>query len=243
MAKLTKKIKINQVINVDRQKIKSGEIPKDVRPMTVKMVRAAARICKQTDYIRKDDLDRIISVARAHALWLHMDVLKHIFSFTSKQLLIYRDKLHSVYKHAIDDTSGGTVEDIIRTTVHGSRQEDEGNMGYPEYEAVPFDPRGVVYEHYVDKYSSMEKSLSEYKMMQRTFIEFDKCEVASMLVLKDYFGFAHVRLRRFIDTLRQSFKNATWKLYEDKIIYFEKLCKTDFSEFAAIKGGKGVFWY
>ena len=41
----------------------------------------------------------------------------------------------------------------------------------------------------------------------------------------------------------QSFKNATWKLYEGKIKYFEKLCKTEFSEFAAVKGGKGVFWY
>ena len=50
-------------------------------------------------------------------------------------------------------------------------------------------------------------------------------------------------LRRFVENLRESFRNATWKLYEAKIRYFEKLCKTDFGEFAAIKGGKGVFWY
>lgn len=243
LAKLAKKIKINQVLNVDRQKVKNGELPKKVKPLTVKMVRAAAHIDKQTDYIPKEDLDRIIGVARAHALWLHMDVLKHVFKFTGKQLLIYYDKLKDVYAHAIDDNSGGTVEDIIKTTVHGSRKDDSGNMDYPEYEVTPFDPKGVLYEHYVDKYSSMKKSLAEYKQMQRTFIEFDKCEVASMLVLKDYFGFAHVRLCRFIDTLRQSFKNATWKLYEGKIKYFEKLCKMEFCEFATIKGGKGVFWY
>lgn len=243
MAKLAKKIKINQVLNMDRQKMKSGEISKDAKPLTVKMIRAAAHVDKQTDYIPKENLDRIISVARAHALWLHMDVLKQVFNFTSKQLLIFHAKLKDVYVHAIDDTSGGTVEDIIRTTVHGSRQKDSGNMGYHEYEVAPFDTKGTLYEHYVEKYRSMERCLSEYKMMQRTFIEFDKCEVASMLVLKDYFGFAHVRLRRFIDTLRQDFKNATWKLYEGKIKYLEKLCKTEFQEFAAIKGGKGVFWY
>lgn len=99
MARLAKKIKINQVLNVDRQKVKKGELPKKVKPLTVKMVRAAAHIDRQTDYIPKDDLDRIISVARAHALWLHMDVLKHVFKFTGKQLMIYRDKLKDVYVH------------------------------------------------------------------------------------------------------------------------------------------------
>ena len=78
LAKLAKKIKINQVLNVDRQKVKKGELPKNAKPLTVKMVRAAAHIDRQTDYIPKDDLDRIIGVARAHALWLHMDVLNFI---------------------------------------------------------------------------------------------------------------------------------------------------------------------
>ena len=96
MAKLAKKIKINQVLNMDRQKMKSGEISKDAKPLTVKMIRAAAHVDKQTDYIPKENLDRIISVARAHALWLHMDVLKQVFNFTSKQLLIFHAKLKDV---------------------------------------------------------------------------------------------------------------------------------------------------
>ena len=49
MAKLAKKIKINQVLNVDRQKVKKGELPKNAKPLTVKMVRAAAHIDKQTE--------------------------------------------------------------------------------------------------------------------------------------------------------------------------------------------------
>lgn len=241
MAKLAKKIRLNKVITADRQHMK--ENGSRAKQLSVRRVRNASHIDRKTDYIPKESLDRIIGVARAHALWLHMDVLKHVFKFTSKQLMEYHDKLQGVFAHAIDDTSGGTVDDIVRTTVHGSRKDDAGNMGYPEYEIPVFDPDGKLYDYYADKYCSVEKSLSEYKQMHRTFIEFDKCEVASMLVLKDYFGFAHVRLCRFIDTLRQSFKNATWKLYESKIKYFEKLCRTEFSEFAAIKGGKGVFWY
>ena len=241
MAKLAKKIRLNKVITADRQHMK--ETGGKVKQLSVRRVRNASHIDRKTDYIPKESLDRIIGVARAHALWLHMDVLKHVFKFTSKQLMEYHDKLQGVFAHAIDDTSGGTVDDIIRTTVHGSRKDDAGNMGYPEYEIPVFDPDGKLYDYYADKYCSVERCLSEYKQMHRTFIEFDKCEVASMLVLKDYFGFAHVRLCRFIDTLRQSFKNATWKLYESKIKYFEKLCRTEFSEFAAIKGGKGVFWY
>ena len=42
LAKLAKKIKINQVLNVDRQKVKKGELPKNAKPLTVKMVRAEA---------------------------------------------------------------------------------------------------------------------------------------------------------------------------------------------------------
>ena len=242
MAKLAKKIKLNKLITADKQHMKETAGGR-VKPLSVRKARAASHIDKKTDYIPKENLERIIGVARAHALWLHMDVLKHTFGFTGKQLIEYHDRLQGVLTYAIDDTSGGTVEDIIRVTVHGSRKEDAGNMGYPEYEQPVFDPNGKLYDHYADKYCSVERCLSEYKQMQRTFIEFDKCEVASMLVLKDYFGFAHIRLRRFVENLRESFRNATWKLYEAKIRYFEKLCKTDFGEFAAIKGGKGVFWY
>ena len=64
-----------------------------------------------------------------------------------------------------------------------------------------------------------------------------------MLVLKDYFGFAHIRLRRFVENLRESFRNASWKLYEEQIKYLEKLCHKKFTEFKAVKGGKGVLWY
>lgn len=64
-----------------------------------------------------------------------------------------------------------------------------------------------------------------------------------MLVLKDYFGFAKVRLKRFIEKLRGYFNQTTWRLYEEKIQYLEKLCHRDFTEFEVIKGGKGVLWY
>lgn len=243
MGNFAKRIKLNKVLLADKQKIENGELPKSTKPLNIKQVRAAAIIDKRTDYIPKADLERVIKVARAHALWLHMTILKQAFRFTSTQLLKFYEELQGVYQYAIDDTSAGTTEDIIRVTVHGSPKEDSGNMGYKDYSVPLFDANGSIYEHYVEKYHSLEKSLSEYKKIQRTFIEFDKCELASMLVLKDYFGFAKVRLSRFIESLRKYFNQATWKLYEEKIQYLEKLCHRDFAEFEIIKGGKGVLWY
>ena len=115
----------------------------------------------------------------------------------------------------------------------------QDNNGDP----IVVDEKGELYSYYVDKYNNMEKSLGEYKKLERTFAEFDKCEVASMLVLKDYFGFARIRLMRFVDKARTYFKGASWKLYEEQIKYLEKLCHKKFTEFKAVKGGKGVLWY
>lgn len=243
MGSFAKKIQLNQVMLMDKKKIESGELPRKTRPLSVRQARVGTQIEKRASNIPKEDLKRVIGVARAHALWLHMTILKQVFRFTSSQLLEYHEKLQDVYKYAIDDTSGGTTEDIIRVTVHGNPKEDSGNMGYPEYETKPFDTEGEVYSYYVDKYSNLKKSLTEYKQMERTFIEFDKCEVASMLVLKDYFGFARIRLMRFVEKARTYFKGASWKLYEEQIKYLEKLCRKEFTEFKAVKGGKGVLWY
>lgn len=87
MGNFAKKIKLNKVLLADKQKIENGELPKSTKPLNIKQVRAAAMIDKRTDYIPKADLERVIKVARAHALWLHMTILKQAFRFTSKQLL------------------------------------------------------------------------------------------------------------------------------------------------------------
>lgn len=83
MGNFAKKIKLNKVLLVDKQKIETGELPKGTKPLNVKQVRAAAVIDRRTDYIPKKDLVRVIRVARAHALWLHMTILKQVFNFTS----------------------------------------------------------------------------------------------------------------------------------------------------------------
>ena len=74
MAKLAKKIKLNKLITADKQHMKETAGGR-VKPLSVRRARAANHIDKKTDYIPKENLERIIGVARAHALWLHMDVL------------------------------------------------------------------------------------------------------------------------------------------------------------------------
>lgn len=128
MGSFAKKIQLNQVMLMDKKKMESGELPRKTRPLSVRQVRVGTQIEKQASNIPKKDLKRIVGVARAHALWLHMTILKKVFRFTSSQLLAYHEKLQDVYKYAIDDTSGGTTEDIIRVTVHGSSKKDSGNM-------------------------------------------------------------------------------------------------------------------
>lgn len=120
MGSFAKKIQLNQVMLMDKKKIESGELPRKTRPLSVRQARVGTQIEKRASNIPKEDLKRVIGVARAHALWLHMTILKQVFRFTSTQLLTYHEKLQDVYKYAIDDTSGGTTEDIVRVTVHGS---------------------------------------------------------------------------------------------------------------------------
>lgn len=100
MAKLAKKIKLNKLITADKQHMKETAGGR-VKPLSVRRARAASHIDKKTDYIPKENLERIIGVARAHALWLHMDVLKHTFGFTGKQLIEYHDRLQGVLTYAI----------------------------------------------------------------------------------------------------------------------------------------------
>lgn len=53
MGSFAKKIKMNQVILVDKKKIESGELPKHTKPLSVKKVRAGAQIEKQASNIPK----------------------------------------------------------------------------------------------------------------------------------------------------------------------------------------------
>lgn len=242
MAKISKKIKINKIIMEDKKSIEKGEIPKGTKPITRKQVRAAVKIDKATDYLPVDEVEKIKSVARAHALWLYMIVLKKHFNITGPKLVAFKEHIKDIYRYAIDDKSIEGTGPIIEYTIRGSKKEDEGNMDYPEFEQEEFDPAGNLYKHFVETSPNLEICMQRYKKMARCFCEFDKCEVAALLVLKDYLGFARKRLKRFIETSRETFQNITWAEYENNILYLEKLCKTTFKEFDCIRGGQGILW-
>ena len=91
MGSFAKKIKMNQVILLDKKKIEAGELPKHTKPLSVKKVRAGAQIEKQASNIPKKDLKRIVGVARAHALWLHMTILKQVFIRIHTQVIVARN--------------------------------------------------------------------------------------------------------------------------------------------------------
>lgn len=235
MAKFSKKILINQVKRYDRERIK--DMP-GRKPFSTREIHAAIQEEKRSNYIRADELRKLIDVARGHALWLHMLTLKEAFHFTSKQLLQYRAELQSVYEYAIDDTSGGSFDDIVKYTVHGSPKDDEGSFGMAGYELEPFDPDGRIMDRIQG--TATQSPLFIYKKFKRTYYEFQKSEVASMLVLHDVFGFRRIRLQRFIETLRVRYDTGIDD-HQKKMDYLEKLCKTQFKEFNPIRHGRGIF--
>lgn len=235
MAKFSKKILINQVKRYDRERIK--DMP-GRKPFSTREIHAAIQEEKRSNYIRADELQKLIDVARGHALWLHMLVLKDGFQFSSRQLLQYRDELQSVYKYAIDDTSGGSFDDIVKYTVHGSPKEDTGSFGLPNYELEPFDADGQIMARIQG--TPTQNPVFIYKKFKRTYYEFQKSEVASMLVLHDCFGFRRIRLNRFIKTLRVRYDTGIDD-HQKKMDYLEKLCKTQFKEFNPIRHGRGIF--
>ncbi len=235
MAKFSKKILINQVKRYDRERIK--DMP-GRKPFSTKEIHAAIQEEKRSNYIRADELQKLIDVARGHALWLHMLTLKEAFHFTSKQLLQYRAELQLVYKYAIDDTSGGSFDDIVKYTVHGSPKDDAGSFGLPTYELEPFDADGQIMARIQG--TPTQNPVFIYKKFKRTYHEFQKSEVASMLVLHDVFGFRRIRLQRFIETLRVRYDTGIDD-HQKKMDYLEKLCKTQFKEFNPIRHGRGIF--
>ena len=235
MAKFSKKILINQVKLIDREKLKDM---RGRKPFSTREIHAAIQEEKRSNYIRADELQKLIDVARGHALWLHMLVLKDGFQFSSRQLLQYRDELQSVYKYAIDDTSGGSFDDIVKYTVHGSPKEDAGSFSMPAYELEPFDPDGQIMARIQG--TPTQNPVFIYKKFKRTYYEFQKSEVASMLVLHDCFGFRRIRLNRFIETLRVRYDTGIDD-HQKKMDYLEKLCKTQFKEFNPIRHGRGIF--
>lgn len=235
MGKFAKKIFINQVKNIDRER--TADMP-NKKLFSTAQIRTAMHKEKASNYIREDELLKLIVVARGHALWLHMTVLKETFKFTSKQLLTFREKLSEVLKHAIDDTSGGSFADIVKNTINVDPKRGDGGLGLYNYKPDEFDKDG----HEMDRVEAIgcDSPLVVYKKFKRTFIEFNKVEVASMLVLHDHFGFRKIRLQRFIDTIRETYnKGITDHL--KKMDYLEKLCKTRFSEFDPIRYGKGIY--
>lgn len=243
MAKFAKKILINQIKNYGKEKnmelapAAGGNIT--CKAFSTKEVRKAIQAERQTNYISVEGLQKLIDIARGHALWLHMMVLKDSFRLSSRQLLIYRQELQSVYRYAMDDTSGGGFMDIVDYTVHGSPKEDAGSFGYTDYDLERFDDSGQIMGSIISQYTG-RAALLRYKKLKRTFYEFQRAEVASMLVLHDYFGFRLRRLRKFISLLRINYGTGI-DHHLDKMAYLEKLCKTRFEEFDPIRHGKGIF--
>ena len=237
MGSFKKKILINKVRQLDKAKMASGETPRS-RPFKTREIHMAMKDEKRSNYISKTDLNQIVAIARAHALWFHMITLKEAFKFTGKQLSEFREKLKDVYRYAIDDTSGGAVKDIIEVTVKGSPKEDEGSFGYTDYQQDPFDADG----YYLNKIEGKNayQAMHGYKKYQRTYQEFQNSEIASMLVLHDYFGFRIKRIRRFIETIRAKY-DVGIKSYMEYLEYLEKLCKEHIEEFDCIRKGQGIF--
>lgn len=241
MGKFVKKVKINQIVTIDKKRMKEGKAS-GPKLLKTKLIRHAYKMSKETDYIERDKLELIKSVGRAHSLWLQLLVLKECFRFTSKQLLEFKSRIMDVYKYAIDDTSAGDVYDIIKHTVQGNSKDDPGNMDYPEYKQTTFDADGSLMDNYIARFPNPVTGMKNYKMISRTYYEMEKGEVAAMLVLKDYFGFARKRLKRFTETVRNYFGENAVAEYGDRIEYLEKLCKTKIAEFDCIRKGQGILY-
>ena len=238
MGSFKKKILINKVKLIDKERMTSGEIAQS-RPFKTSEIHRAIKDERRSSYIAADELQKLVAIARAHALWLHMMMLKETFKFTGKQLSEYREKLQDVYKYAFDDASiKAPLESIVAVTVKGSPKDDEGSFGYTDYSQEPFDADGYYFSRINGK--NAYHALHGYKKYKRTYQEFQKTEVASMLVLHDYFGFRVKRLRRFIETVRAKY-DAGIKSYMEFLAYLEKLCKTHITEFDCIRKGQGIF--
>ena len=64
------------------------------------------------------------------------------------------------------------------------------------------------------------QAMHGYKKHQRRYQELQNSEIASMLVLHDYFGFRIKRIRRFIETIRAKYDTGI-KSYMEYLEYLE----------------------
>lgn len=142
MGSFKKKILINKIKLIDKARMASGVIAQS-RSFKTSEIHRAIKDERRSSYIAADELQKLVAIARAHALWLHMVMLKEAFRFTGKQLSEYREKLQDVYKYAFYDAGiKAPLESIVAVTVKGSPKDDEGSFGYTDYSQEPFDADG-----------------------------------------------------------------------------------------------------
>ncbi len=239
MSRMAKRIVVNKVKLIDKVKMKAGELP-GRKPLKTAQIHYAMKEERAANIIDKDTLDRLISIARAHALWLSMSVLKDIFKLSGKNLVEYCTQLRDVYKYAFDNASAKDIEKAVKYIVRGNPKEEWGAFGMEDFEFMKFDGDDAMKK--IDSMGdiSAKRQLHLYNRYERTFLEFSKAEVAEMLVLHDKFGFRKKRLARFIEAVRSKYEEGVGNHFEI-MSYLEKLCKVHIKEFDCIRAGQGIF--
>ncbi len=234
MGKFARKVFVNQIKQMDREK-KPGCSSNAM--LRTKDIHRAMQLNKEAERLCPEDVKELKAIGRGHALWIHMLVLKKEFKFSGRMLAEFRERYSDVFHWAVDAEKDGAAK-CIKYTVTGSPKEDQGNMGYTDFEQYGFDPDGSTMGTIESKYGS--RSLKMYKKLERCFEEFNKAEVVAMLVLFDYFGFRLKRLKRFVCTIRKAYCYGAEaaKAAPTAIAYLEKLCKTKFTEFDCIRNGQ-----
>lgn len=233
MGKFARKIFINQIKQIDKEKKQGCKSAAKIR--TGDIHRAMQKV-KTDKRISPEDAQEAKDLGRGHALWIHMLTLKKEFKFTGKMLVEFREHYNHVFECAIDSEKDGAAK-CIKNTVMGNPKEDSGNFGYTDFSQYEFDADGRQMDNVEARYG--RRSMSIYLKFERCFDEFNKAEVVTMLVLFDYYGFRIKRLKRFIHAVRKAYAIKP----EDSLAvipYLEKLCKTTFSEFDPIRRGQGI---
>ena len=229
MGKYSKKTIKNRIRTEDKMRKEAGEVPKNAKTLTNRMINNAKRIDREAELAIKKQSRNISCIANSCILCYTMSVMRDKWKFSAEKLRVLYHKWVDTYD-SITYKDGVPVADLLNT-VTGADAE-YGDVGFKKYQIRVFDIEKDEFDKAPGE--TKEQKLMNYYARKRLVGYMNTAEVISIIVLFDYFGFTPIKLGHYINYIR-NFYDLTFTAVKKMVLQLEEKCQTEFEKFNLLK--------
>lgn len=223
MGRYSRKVHVNQVRRCDKNNDPKG------KPLTNRQIHNGMKLYEKAYKQAERDFDKVERITKAYHLLFTLVVLRKIFKFTPVKMLEFCKRWRNFYD-SMYFKDGAEMSDIHGTVIGTNK--NEGELCYTDYKLNKFDENQ-------DEFERMPGATNYIKLLNYCTKEnsvgcMNAAEGAAMITLFDYFGFAKIRLKRYIEKVRLLYKiNVQEQLISIK--YIENVLHQPVPEFDIIR--------